>query len=1285
VRAGDIVADRFEIRDLAGSGGMGEVFRAHDRLTGEPVALKVLRWRGRHDTSRFTREAVVLAELRHPAIVRYVAHGETAFGEMYLAMEWLTGTDLATRLAASALDVVDAVSLVRRAAEGLGCAHARGIVHRDIKPTNLFLEEDRPDRVKLLDFGLARLIDASEAYTEGGRGLGTPGFIAPEQAMGERRVDARADVFVLGCVLYQCLTGRPAFHGKRLAAVLMKVLHDDPPRARDLAPRVPAPLSDLIARMLAKSPDARPRDGAAVVAELDALGPLDDGRAEAASLRPPSLTRAERRLLCFVVAGPSRGLQPTEGGEGDAAAPAREAAEAHGGRIEIVAGGTALVTVPSRGTATDLAAQAARCALGLAAALPDVPVAIAMGRGDASASPHVGETIERAVALLGASRGAPGKIRLDDVSAALLDERFELGADERGPWLGHERELGGRPRTLLGRATPFVGRRRELETLEAIFDECTTEPVARAVLVTAPPGGGKTRLCFELMRSLAERATGAETWIGRGDPLGAGSPFGLIGRTLQSAARIAHGDPLEARRQKLRARVERRLSGAVAARVTERLGELAGAPFPAGASAELDAARREPARLSDDVRRAFEELLAAECAAHPVVIVLEDLQWGDLPSVKLVEGALRHLSDRPLMVLATGRPGVHDAFPKLWSQRGVQEIRLSDLTQRSCEALVRAVLGEAPSHVDVSRLVQRSAGNAFFLEELVRAFAEGREGALPETVLATVQARLERLDPEARRVLRAASVFGVRFPAAGVGALLGGPLGALDVDGWLAELVDAELLDAQDGGAPRELAFRQATVREAAYAMLTEADRRLGHRLAGAWLAESPGADAAVLAEHFDRGGEPERAASCYLAGAEAALLGGDRKAAAERAARGAACGAGGETLGALRAAALSANVYLGEPRGAASFGVEALSLLPTGSSRWCAAAAAIASLATLLADPELLERAAGPVLGAPPDETTRDAHRTAAATIAAVAGRLGQNALGATFLARAEALAAQRAPGNASAEGWLALARAARAADALAEPWSHREAAEAAVESFERAGAAAEAGESRTRLAAAALAMGAYGEAEALLREVIPAADRGGIHFVAALGGPLLGLALARRGAFEEARSLATRAIEAGVTRGARYVESAGRAALARIHLAAGDLRAAEREARAAALGRDLRTPAEVEALATLAVVHLAEDRAREALEAARAAMAWLEAHGGMGHAEGLVRVVHAEARYAAGDDDGARAALATALARLHERVRSVPDPAARRSFLEAVPENARTLALASAWGIQR
>ncbi len=221
---------------------------------------------------RFQRETALLAELRHPGIVRFVASGATPDGQAYLVMEWLEGESLVDRLARGTLSVPETIDLGRRIASALSVAHARNVVHRDLKPGNLFLPGRDLANVIILDFGIARVVSGGQSLTSTGATLGSPGYLSPEQARGTKDLDTRADVFSLGCVLFRCLTGRAPFTGD-LIQVMMQTVMDPAPRAGSLREGTPPALEDLLQRMLAKSPDGRPRDANAVAAELAALVP----------------------------------------------------------------------------------------------------------------------------------------------------------------------------------------------------------------------------------------------------------------------------------------------------------------------------------------------------------------------------------------------------------------------------------------------------------------------------------------------------------------------------------------------------------------------------------------------------------------------------------------------------------------------------------------------------------------------------------------------------------------------------------------------------------------------------------------------------------------------------------------------------------------------------------------------------------------------------------------------------------------------------------------------------
>ncbi|WP_438008396.1 protein kinase [Sorangium sp. So ce321] len=293
----EVVADRFEIDTLLGEGGMGVVFEAWDREARRSVALKLLRDVDEATSARFDREAEALAALSHPGIVGYVAHGTTALGERYLAMERLVGVTLAARLAEGPLGVRDAARVGHGVAAALAAAHEKDLVHRDIKPSNIFLENGSVERVKLLDFGLARGKDAP-AVTGAGSLVGTPSYMAPEQVRGAGTPDARTDLFALGAVLFECLTGRAPFTGADTEAVLVKILVERPPAVRELRPLAPPALEALVARMLSKDPAGRPASAAEVARELAALlADRDLGAAPAAAAGDPAEAAAPGTLI----------------------------------------------------------------------------------------------------------------------------------------------------------------------------------------------------------------------------------------------------------------------------------------------------------------------------------------------------------------------------------------------------------------------------------------------------------------------------------------------------------------------------------------------------------------------------------------------------------------------------------------------------------------------------------------------------------------------------------------------------------------------------------------------------------------------------------------------------------------------------------------------------------------------------------------------------------------------------------------------------------------------------
>lgn len=1325
---GALIGGRFEIERLAGRGGMSTVYRAIDRSDGElrPVALKLLH-SGRSDEERFAREAEILALLRHPAFVRYVDFGRagepaegfaagsaagstesSAADRLYLATEWLEGHDLAERLRQGPLPLAESLQVAEGLAGALAHLHELGIVHRDVKPSNVFLSGGSPAAVRLVDLGIARR--GGGLLTLTGELLGTPAYMAPEQARGENDLDGRADLFSLGCLLFECLSGRASFHGTNPVAVLAKILWEPAPRLAETLAGISHELDDLIGALLAKDRNSRPASAREVEQRLRRLraapAPTAASDPEAGpdpmpGLEVPAL-ELEHRLASIVLLAPvslvldavARGetptaIAPSDGDPTPAAKVELLAAQAapFGGEVQALANGAVVVTIRGAGVATDRATLAARCALALHKAAGGLAAALATGRADLSGRLPVGDVIDRAARLLRAAGADPRFVRIDEGTAGLLDSRFELGGDHDGFFLREELPYRSGLRPMLGSPSPFVGREGEMAMLGGLAEEVLLDREARALLVVAPPGGGKSRLLAELVSFVEGHPRDAEIWLGRADPLATAAPFGLLASALRHTAAIRDDEPQPLRRGKLRARLGRHLDEREAERVALFLGELIGA----GAEDESDdpalrAARHDPQLMGDQLRRAWLDLLAAECREQPLFLVLEDLHWGDLPSVQAIDAALGLLHRRAFGVLAAGRPETFERFPGLWAGRSLATVPLRALGRRPATLLVRARLGQEADAAVVDRLVEHAAGNPFFLEELARARAEGGSEELPETVLAMVQVRFETLDAELRRILRAASLFGQTFWRGGAAFLLSGhgpaaPLGPAVVEESLGRLEELELIERRlpsRFAADAEYAFRHALFREAAYASLSPADRRLGHRLAGQWLERVGELSPLVLAEHFDRGDRAHLAALFFAAAAERDLEAGDVAAALGHARRGLLVVETAPVRGRLHLVAAEACRWSGRLQETQQHAEQALEELEPHGRPFFRALGEALMAASRRGDAAVAARLLERLREARSLPEKRSDHLFCLALAARQVFHEGRSEDAEELVARAEELAREG-----GAEAWalaelerLRGARARHRGDLAGDLAGYS----AALAAFEAIGDRRSAANTRISLGFAYLEVGALERGEAELRRGLALAEELGLSAVKTRARQNLGLALALRGDHAAAATLLEQVAAASREQGDKRFEGWTRIYLASALLGAGELEAA---ATAAALARDLLAgspPARAGALAVLARAEIRRRHLGEAKLAAAEAMAVLHEQGGIEEFESLVRLAWIEVLEAQHDTASLLLAAWSAHKRIEARAEAIADPTLRRSFRENLPENSALLAYAAA-----
>jgi eukaryotic-like serine/threonine-protein kinase len=1216
VEIGVRLGGRFVIERFATEGGMGAVYRALDGETGRPVAIKVLAGDGDQHAARFDREVELLSTIEHPAIVRHVAHGVDPRHGRFLAMEWLDGGDLHELLNRRRLSVGQSVTLVRRVASALAVLHDSGIVHRDVKPENLAIVDGDPAKVKLLDFGIARHSDYA-TMTKTGAILGSPKYMSPEQVRGRRDLDARADVFSLGCVFHHCLCGTPPFSGDQLASILGKIIFEEVPLAHESRPDVPQDVSAIVARMLAKAPDDRFADGRAVVEALDRIDGTwsDDGGGSA------SLTRGELRLVSVILFGMARGATGEDvtmtAGESNPALEALErVADAHSASLHELIDGSLIVTLRGAGVATDQAMRAVRCAEALVVRLPRRPCAVTTGPGQVEGRHVVGDVLDRAAELSSRPEGLHhGAIVVDELTASLVSNSVSI--IERDGW----RLLGG-VKPAVPR-TRFVGRRRDVALLRSTLEESLEESVARAVLVTGPSGIGKSRLNRHVVHDFVE-AESIRLLSAHGDPVNGSSPFRLIAESLPGSDFL-------------------------------RLPDEAG---------DADVWRD---RITDELVGVLE----TELSHGPIVWVIDDAQWGDVPSFKLMEAAVRRLAQHPLIVVASSR---NERQPILANIADVH-LRLKPLSPHAASKLVEGWPGGGAAELAGAarnELIARGSGNPLYLEELLRARDRGSDTS--PTVLAMVQARLESLALDLRRPLRAASVFGGAFSAAAVAALLevdeataAEQLRTLEREHWV--------FPSASGDRGREYVFSNDLIREAAYGTLTQRDRKVAHALAAKWLVASGSLDPVTLATHQVRSGHPGQAVQSYVDAASAALVGDDLDAALRYVELGERCGAGGALGGQLELIRAEVFRWRSESAAGRSAAERAMEALPRASAAWFRAGGLVVSLSRRLGDlaPEHLAMAQS-MAGAPhePAQALPRARALARAACELVIG--GRRAAGAMLLTAAEQAADDLDRMDPTLAAAISEAHA-FAAHAAGDASGYLDHMQRVVAQHELGDARRHACVAQINLGYAARELGLFERARDVLVQALATAERLQMPESAAAARHNLGFCLARLGDVEGGLNHERAAVAVFDKAGNALMRGASQTLLARIHLESGALEQAREHALAASQTLAELAEARAYAGAVLAAALLAEGDVAEAVNAAAEAAATLDRLGSIEDGEAFVRLTYAEALAAAGNREEAGRVMAAAQSVLHERAgRIVADR--RKQFLERVPENAATLA---------
>jgi tetratricopeptide (TPR) repeat protein len=507
------------------------------------------------------------------------------------------------------------------------------------------------------------------------------------------------------------------------------------------------------------------------------------------------------------------------------------------------------------------------------------------------------------------------------------------------------------------------------------------------------------------------------------------------------------------------------------------------------------------------------------------------------------------------------------------------------------------------------------------------------------------------------------------------------------VTAWLDELAVREIVTRREQPKFKsevEYVFRHSFIAEAAYTMLTDKDRTIGHKLAAQWLEKMGESEAVVLAEHLERGGEPKRAITFYRRAAAQALEGNDLEACLARADRGIACGADGEVLGRLLLRKSEAHRWRGENQKGKECAQTALNLLPRTGRRWFLAAGEAVEACARLGEESELHRAVDDLCEVSAAGQLTAPHLVALTRAACVLMAAG-NYVSSDELLRTIDPAyehTRRDDDDPLAAAHVHRTRAYRAL-VSGDTGSALSMFNVAISHFEAAGDTRAACRNLVSAAAACIELGSYAEADRALNDALVSAQHMGLSGVSASVWHHQGMLHARLGEPRSALLRADAAIDAFVAQGDRYMEAAARFHRAFFLASAEELEQAEEEVRLALGHSGATPPRRAFGLAILAAVHLASGNTARAEAPARESVQLLERLGGVEEGEAYIRLTYAEVLDALGNQDGAREAIATARVRILERTAMIQDAQWKDTFLERVRENSRTLELARAWRV--
>jgi serine/threonine protein kinase/tetratricopeptide (TPR) repeat protein len=767
----------YEITEQIGKGGMATVYRAYQPSMDRHVALKVIRTSVLEDSvgrDRFQREAKLVARLEHPHLLP-VYDFDGANDPPYIVMRFLEGGTLKQVMDADPLPEEEMLFMLRQVATALDYAHRQGIVHRDLKPSNIMI--DKEGNAFVADFGIARVSDMPRDLTGTGNVIGTPGYMAPEQAQGTIELDGRADIYALGIIAFELLAGEGPYERDNALEELMAHLNDPVPDVRDFEPELPEPITPILQKAIAKDRDQRHDTAGELVEEIGealkkqassapsqlrtltqtfAAEQLAALEADASDTMTPSDVQRQMTVLYMDVTDYADLLYENE--EADEVQRRTDRlwhafegiAGDHGGGLESRTGEAGLMlwgldevheSDPDQAirAALSMKEQVEKLAIGqwgesedplpFKAGITTGPVLLTRdSTGDTSAS---GTTITLAGRLK--ESAPPGDILISHDTFTHVRGIFDMRQLPPVRMRGRKdpldvyvavrarpRAFKLQPRGIEGVETKMIGREPELKILQDALTLTIEDGETQVVTVVGEAGVGKSRLLYEFSNWVDVVDQTVWFFEARATQPSMLQPYSLTRDLFSFRFQISDNDPLSVVHDKFEEGIAEFMNG-TGGEVAPLIGQLVGFDF--SENPVVKPLLEDPESFHRKALSHLGEFFLTASKTNPVFVQVEDIHWSDDRSLDLLNSLARENQEIPLFVIYMARPGLFDRRPS-WGegQEYHARITLNPLSRLDSRRLVRELLKKADSVPGELRdlIIDRAEGNPFYMEELIK-------------------------------------------------------------------------------------------------------------------------------------------------------------------------------------------------------------------------------------------------------------------------------------------------------------------------------------------------------------------------------------------------------------------------------------------------------------------------------------------------------------------------------------------------------------------------------------